>query len=74
MSSSERSFYSKKFLNGGYWKWNEAQFVVKPEVIKQLDEMNITHDFAVKPQQRFSIIVKCILLKNYHYQKFLGFS
>ena len=48
LSSSERSFYSKKFLNGGYWKWNEAQFVVKPEVIKQLDEMNITHDFALR--------------------------
>lgn len=48
LSSSERSFYSKNFLNGGYWKWNEARFVIKSEVIKQLDEMNIPHDFAVR--------------------------
>ena len=48
LSSSHRDIYSNSFLDGGYWRWNEAQFVIKPETIKELDEMNIPHEFAIR--------------------------
>lgn len=48
LSSQERAFYSERFLNGGFWKWNEAQFVISPDTMAELVKLRIPVDFAVR--------------------------
>ena len=48
LSSQERIFYSKRFLNGGFWKWEEARFVISRETRQELGKLHIPLGFAVR--------------------------
>jgi SAM-dependent methyltransferase len=48
LCSQERAFYSDRFLGGGYWRWDEARFVISSTTAAELKSANISIEFAVR--------------------------
>lgn len=47
VASQERAFYSPHFLNGGFWKWKEARYVVPLDVKERLERNGFALEIGV---------------------------